>query len=86
MIVIRNHGSIVLFEPCDAAAEEWLRDAVDEEAIWLSGALAVESRFAPNLRDAAHAAGVLDADPDVACPRDGGRTLRRSTNPHRRTP
>jgi len=46
---IQNYGSIFLFDPQNATAEEHLRENVEEEALWFCGALVVEPRYASAL-------------------------------------
>lgn len=55
--IIENHGSIFLFRPQHAAAEQNLRDNVADDAGWLGHALAVEHRYAFDLAQQLRAEG-----------------------------
>jgi hypothetical protein len=55
--LIQNEGTIYLFRPMTAAAEEHLRDNVGEEAQWFGGALVVEHRYARDLAAALNEEG-----------------------------
>ena len=54
---IENHGSIFLFDPQNAAAENHLRENVSEGALWFGGALVVEPRYVGDLATALQAEG-----------------------------
>lgn len=53
-VFVENHGSIFLFQPLTAAAEEWIAANVSGEPMRYAGALVVEPRYARDL-----AAGML---------------------------
>jgi len=45
MLRVTNHGSIVLLNPLDVSATEWLNTHIAEDAQWFGGAVAVEPRY-----------------------------------------
>ena len=47
--IVENHGTIFLFHPQNDAAEQNLRDKVEDTAGWMGKALAVEHRYAFDL-------------------------------------
>jgi len=57
-IIVRNHGSIVLLEPQDRAAEEWLETNVEAEAQWWGPSLVVEPRYVEDIVEGARADGL----------------------------
>jgi len=46
---ISDQGTLVLFRPLTAAADEWVKENVDPKAQWFGGALVVEHRYAADL-------------------------------------
>ena len=48
-VEVMDHGTIVFFRPLTDTCRAWINDNVDEDALWLGGALAVEHRCAPYL-------------------------------------
>lgn len=59
---IEDHGSIMFFRPNNKTAKDWLRLTAPEDANFLSGAMAVEPRYAPGVLDALAAEGFSCAD------------------------
>ena len=53
-----NHGSIVLLEPQDRNAEQWLEEHVDPEARWWGPALVVEPRYVADIVNGAREDGL----------------------------
>jgi hypothetical protein len=61
-VVVRNYGSIVLFELRSPAAREWVDENVYTEGWqWLGRSLGVDHRFAGQLTD-----GMIEAGLEVA--------------------
>jgi hypothetical protein len=61
-VVVRNHGTVVLFELRSPAAREWVDENVQTEPWqWLGRSLGVDHRFAGQLTD-----GMIDAGLEVA--------------------
>lgn len=50
-IRLENHGSVFLVRPMNDKAQEWLKNAVQEDAQWLGNALAVEPRYVAGLME-----------------------------------
>ena len=58
-IFIENHGSIFIFRPLRRSTADALRESVTEDALWFSGALVVEPRYAAALADALREDGLV---------------------------
>lgn len=50
-VQIENHGSVYLFRPLTAEAEEWLSEHVSPDATYWGESLVVEHRYAHDLAD-----------------------------------
>ena len=48
-VELTNQGSIFTFQPLTAAAFEWIRENIPDDAQYFGSALAVESRYAPTV-------------------------------------
>lgn len=48
--VVRNHGSVFLFQPCTARAKQWIEDQVVDPQ-YFGQSLAVDARYAFDLAD-----------------------------------
>lgn len=60
---VTNHGSIVTLRPLTEAGTAWMdQNLAPEPWQWLGGALAIETRYAPDIVDGAIADG-LRVDP-----------------------
>ena len=60
-VVVRNSGSVCLFEPVTPAAKDWVAEHVQLEGCqWLGASFAVEHRFASGLAE-----GMLEAGLEV---------------------
>ena len=57
-IVVMNHGSIILLEPQDRNAEQWLEEHVDPDAQWWGPALVVEPRYVADIVEGAREDGL----------------------------
>lgn len=61
--LIRNHGSIVMVEPCTTEARAWVEEHVAIEPwAWLGNAFACEPRHLDNLLTGIIEAGFLPAE------------------------
>lgn len=55
--VVENHGTIWMFQPMNDQAAKNLKEGVDEAAIWMGTALAVEHRYGGDLVEQLRAEG-----------------------------
>jgi hypothetical protein len=45
-VLVRNEGTVFLFNPLTARAKEWIEEYVQADAQWFGTTLVVEHRFA----------------------------------------
>lgn len=57
-VLVRDCGSLVLFQPLTSTAREWIDENVQEDAQWFGSSLVVEHRFAPYLIEGMVGAGL----------------------------
>ena len=50
-VSVTNEGTVFTFRPLTARAKQWLRENVEEDAMYLGDALIVEHRYAMTLAD-----------------------------------
>ena len=58
-VIVRNEGSIFLFQPVTSRARAWIAENVQPDAQWLGDALVVEHRYAIELATAMRDAGLV---------------------------
>lgn len=58
-VLVRNEGSIYLFQPLTPRAKEWIAKNVQPDAQWFGNALVVEHRYAAGLAAAMREAGLV---------------------------
>jgi hypothetical protein len=55
---IADHGSIILFAPLTAAAQEWVDEHIPDDAHYIGSSLAVERRYAQDILDGIRSDGL----------------------------
>jgi len=60
-VVVRNEGSIFMFQPLTKTARAWIEENAADDGMWFGGQLAVEHRYAADL-----AQGMLNDGLNVA--------------------
>ena len=60
-VLVRNEGTIFLFQPLTSAATQWIDQNVQPNAQWFAKALVVEHRYADELALAMREAGLVVA-------------------------
>jgi len=58
-VLVRNKGSIFLFQPLTLKANIWIAEHVKSDALWFGDALVVEHRYAGDLARAMHDDGLV---------------------------
>jgi hypothetical protein len=58
-VLVRNQGSIYLFQPLTPRAKEWIYANVQPNAQWFGASLAVEHRYAADLAAGMREAGLV---------------------------
>lgn len=58
-VLVRNEGSIYLFQPLTPRAKEWICANVQPKAQWFGTSLVVEHRYAADLAAAMRADGLV---------------------------
>jgi hypothetical protein len=58
-VLVRNEGSIFLFQPLTSRAKRWIAENVQPDTQWFGDALVVEHRYAVELAAAMRHAGLV---------------------------
>jgi hypothetical protein len=58
-VLVRNEGTVFLFNPLTARAKEWIEEYVQADARWFGTPLVVEHRFAWGLAQGMKDAGLV---------------------------